>query len=149
MTASARRTETVHITADNRDKGRTYIITEMDAFEGEDLGVKILLALTGAGVKIPDTATGIAGLAAVGIAAMAKLPYSTVKPILNDMLSHVVYQHAPKHPPMPLDNTNVSETSTLLEIRKAFVHLHLGFLMAGDTLTTAPAPSAPQPASPA
>lgn len=144
-----RRTEVVHITADNRDKGRTYIITEMDAFEGEDLGVKILLALTACGVEIPDTSTGMAGLAAVGIAAMAKLPYSTVKPILDDMLTHVVYQHAPKHPPMKLDNVNVSETSTLLEIRKAFIRLHLGFLKAGDTPTTAPAPSAPPPVSPA
>lgn len=146
---TVRRTEVVHITAENRDKGHTYIITEMDAFEGEDLGVKILLALSNAGVDIPDTSAGMAGLAAVGIAAMAKLPYAVVKPILNDMLTHVVYQHAPKHPPMPLSNANVFETSTLLEIRKAFIKLHLGFSLAGDTPTTAPAPSAPQPASPA
>lgn len=144
-----RRTEIVHITADNRDKGRTYIITEMDAFEGEDLGVKILLALANAGVDVGDTSRGLAGLAAVGIAAMAKLPYVVVKPILNDMLKYVVYQHAPKHPTMPIGTDNVWETSTLIEIRKGFIKLHLGFLKAGDTQTTAPSSNVPQPTSPA
>lgn len=131
-----RRTDLVTITAEGRDKGRTYLITEMSAFQAEDLAVRVLLALANAGVDVPEATTGMAGLAAAGVDALKKLPYATAKPILDEIRGFMQYQHKVGQPPMPLDETNVWEVATLFELRKRFLMLHLGFLKAGDTPIT-------------
>lgn len=128
-----RRTDIVTITDTNRDQGRTYIVTEMDAFQAEDLAMRVLLALAGAGIDVPDAATGMAGLAVAGMAAIQKLPYAQAKEIMNEIRPFMQYQHKPNHPPMPLTADNVEEVSTLIQLRKSFVLLHLGFLKAGNT----------------
>lgn len=128
-----RRTDIVTITDTNRDQGRTYIVTEMDAFQAEDLAMRVLLALAGAGIKVPDAATGMAGLAVAGMDAIQKLPYAQAKEIMNEIRPFMQYQHKPNHPPMPLTADNVEEVSTLIQLRKSFVLLHLGFLKAGNT----------------
>lgn len=131
-----RRTDLVTITEDNRDKGRTYIITEMSAFQAEDLAVRVLLALANAGVDVPEATTGMAGLAVAGMDALKKLPYSTAKPILDEIRGFMQYQHKPGQPPMPLSEDNLEEVTTLFNLRKAFLALHLGFLKAGSTPIT-------------
>lgn len=120
----------------NRDQGRTYIITEMSAFQAEDLAVRVLLALANAGVDVPEAATGMAGLAAAGMDALKKLPYETAKPIMDEIRGFMQYQHKPNQPPMPLSEDNLEEVTTLFRLRKAFLQLHLGFLKAGITPTT-------------
>ena len=131
-----RRTDLVTITAEGRDKGRTYLITEMSAFQAEDLAVRVLLALANAGVDTPDAGSGMAGLAVSGMEALKKLPYATAKPIMDEIRGFMQYQHKPGQAPMPLDDTNVEEVTTLFELRKRFLFLHLGFLKAGDTPIT-------------
>lgn len=120
----------------NRDQGRTYIITEMSAFQAEDLAVRVLLALANAGIDVPDSKTGMAGLAAAGMDALKKLPYATAKPILDEIRGFMMYQHKPGQAPMALSEDNLEEVTTLIALRKAFLVLHLGFLKAGNTLIT-------------
>ena len=48
----ARKTATIVIDADNRDKGQTYIVTEMNAVDGAKLSFQLFQLLASAGVDI-------------------------------------------------------------------------------------------------
>ena len=131
----ARKTATVVITAEGRDKGKTFLLTEMPAAQAEAWAIRALLALTNAGAEVPDSETGMAGLATAGLMALGKLPYEAVKPLLDEMFLCVQYQHKPGHPPQPADE-NIEEVATRLQLRKEIFALHTGFSKAGGTPTT-------------
>lgn len=118
----------------NRDVGKTFVITEMDAFKAEWWAIKLTLALGKAGMELPEHIQGMAAVAAAGLGALMKIDPADAKPLLDEMLTCAVYQHAPNHPPMALEG-NVEEPSTLLTLRKEIFKLHTGFLTAGGTPT--------------
>lgn len=131
----ALRTAVVTIDGDpkkNRDAGKTFLLTEMDAFKAEWWAIKLTLALGRAGMDLPENIQGMAAIAAAGLGALMKIDPADAKPLLDEMLTCAVYQHAPKHPPLPLEG-NVEEPSTLLTLRKEIFKLHTGFLVAGNT----------------
>src|SRR5882672_7259877 len=89
--------------AGERDNGKTFKLTEMDAYSGQDWALRALLALASSGVLLPDGAlqTGWAGLAGFGIAALFQAPHAALRPLLDEMLAQAAYVHDPKHPPQP------------------------------------------------
>lgn len=121
--------------AKNRDVGKTFLITEMDAFKAEWWAIKLTLALGKAGMELPEEVQGMAAIAAAGLGALMKIDPADAKPLLDEMLECAVYQHKPNHPPLPLIGV-VEEPSTLLTLRKEIFKLHTGFLAAGSTPTT-------------
>jgi hypothetical protein len=130
----ARRTEHLTITAEGRDKGKVFILTEMPADQAERWAIRALLALTKSGVELPDDAltAGMAGLAAVGVRALAGLNYDDAGPLLDEMLTCAKLEHSPGQPPLPLTVggvCQVEEVSTFWKIRMALLTLHTGFSM--------------------
>jgi hypothetical protein len=126
----ARRTDTVTIDTPGRDLGKVFVITEMAAEQAESWAIKALLALTNAGATVPDSATGMAGLASAGLQALGKLPYESVKPLLDEMFTCVKYQHKPGHPLQDIESgpaSQIEEVATRLELRKRIFKLHTGF----------------------
>lgn len=119
----------------NRDSGKAFLITEMDAFRAEWWAIKLILALGKAGMELPDHIQGMAAIAVVGLGALMKIDPADAKPLLDEMLTCAQYQHKKGHPPMPLEGV-VEEASTLLTLRKEIFKLHTGFLAAGATPTT-------------
>lgn len=119
----------------NRDVGKAFIITEMDAFRAEWWAIKLTLALGKAGMELPEHIQGMAAIAAAGLGALMKIDPSDAKPLLDEMLTCAQYQHAKGHPPMALEGI-VEEASTLLTLRKEIFKLHTGFLGAGAIPTT-------------
>lgn len=143
----SRRTETLTLPGvrseapGERDNGKTFILTEMDAYAAQDWALRALLALAASGVTLPDgaLATGMAGLAGFGVTALLQAPYGALKPLLDEMLRQAVYQHDPKHPGQPIKpgpNCVVEEIKTFLTLQIALVKLHTGFSPAASSPTT-------------
>lgn len=130
-----RRTTTVTITAEGRDKGAQFLVTEMDADRAESWAMRALLALTNAGADLPFDlgevkAASMAKLAAAGIEALTKLQFDTVKPLLDEMMSCVQFIPSSGPPAQPLlkgPACQIQEVSTRLQLRLEVLKLHVDF----------------------
>ena len=118
-----------------RDNGKTFVLTEMDAYTGQDWALRALLALAASGVNLPDGAMtgGMAGLAAYGLTALLQAPYAALKPLLDEMLAQAKYEHKAGQPLQtitPGPNCCVEEIKTFLTLQTALFRLHTGFSLA-------------------
>jgi len=115
-----------------RDNGKTFVITEMDAYAGQDWALRALLAMAGSGIPMPEGAlsSGWEGLAPYGFAALLQAPYGALKPLLDDLLAQAKYEHKPGQPLQeikPGPNCCVEEIATFLTLYKTVFGLHAGF----------------------
>jgi hypothetical protein len=126
-----------------RDNGKTFVLTEMDAYRGQDWALRLLLAMAASGVQLPEGAltTGWQGLAAFGFRALLQAPYGALKPLLEEMLEQARYEHAPGQPLQSVKadaagNCSVEEIKTYWILHSALFKLHTGFSQAADTPTS-------------
>lgn len=136
-----RKTKVVTITAKGRDESKQFFLTEMSAEDGEAWGMRALLALARSGVELPDDflSMGLAGMAIVGVQALAGLQWAEAKPLLKEMMDCVQIIPDPRHPEVkrPRVEDDIEEIATLLVLRKEMIGLHLDFFMDGDLWTQA------------
>lgn len=132
----SRKIERLTITAEGRDKGKTFILTEMPSDQGTRLANRIAFALFNTGAAIPEEALGAgwAALAAVGIQAVGLLRYDTVQPILDEAFSACVRIVPPNEKLMPQEilpgiNSQIEEVGTRYTLYLAIWKLHTGFSM--------------------
>ncbi len=137
----ARHTTLYHVTDEGRDKGKKFLITEMDADKAEAWATRILFALMKANVELPENFSGMgaAGLAELGLKAVGSLTWESAKPLLDEMMEGIEIHPDPKHPQvkraiMPED---MEEITTRLKIRVEVWKLNLGFLQAAVPLFSA------------
>lgn len=139
----ARRTLTVTIDTEGRDKGKVFKLTEMAADQAERWATRALLALTNAGALLPVATAedmNMALFAAAGIQALGQLKFETAKPLLDEMMTCVQYQ--PPRPDLPLqqlfagDMCQVEEVKTFFRLRMEVLTLHTGFSMPGKLPTS-------------
>lgn len=131
----ARRTKSITIEggADNRDAGKTFVLTEMPADQAERWATRALLQLAAAGVEMPDGAVGagLAGFAEMSVQALDKIDYDKVEPLLDEMMGCVKYQPlAAGVPPQALlhgEASQIEEVSTRFTLRMEILKLHTGF----------------------
>jgi hypothetical protein len=121
-----------------RDNGKTFVLTEMDAYAGQDWALRALLALAASGATLPSgaLASGWAGLAGFGVTALLQAPYGALKPLLDEMLAQAKYEHKPGQPLQlitPGQNCPVEEIKTFLTLQMALLKLHTGFSPADVT----------------
>jgi hypothetical protein len=121
-------------TVGDRDNGKTFVIKEMTAYAGQDWALRVLLALAASGVQLPDGAltTGMAGLAQFGLTALLQAPYAAIKPLLDELLDYVGYEHKEGQPlqrvkPDGAGNCPVREIKTYLTLYKAAFMHQMGF----------------------
>ncbi|WP_447921063.1 hypothetical protein [Achromobacter aegrifaciens] len=133
----ARKQMAVIIGAEGRDQGKVFILTELSAYDAEDWAGRALFALMNAGVEIPDNIAeaGLAGVAAMGIKAIAKLPFDSAKPLLDKMMDCVRIQPSPAVTRELISN-DIEEVATLLTLRKKVLGLHLDFFTAASPSTS-------------
>lgn len=133
----ARKQMAVIIGAEGRDQGKVFILTELSAYDAEDWAGRALFALMNAGVEIPDNIAeaGLAGVAAMGIKAIAKLPFDSAKPLLDKMMDCVRVQPSPEVTRELISN-DIEEVATLLTLRKKVLGLHLDFFTAASPSTS-------------
>lgn len=127
----ARKQITLTIGAEGRDKGKVFILTELSAYEAEEWAGRALFSLMNAGVEIPDNIAeaGLAGVAAMGMKAIAKLAFESAKPLLDKMMDCVQIQPSP-NVTRELMSGDVEEVATLFTLRKKVLGLHLDFFTA-------------------
>ena len=131
----ARRTQTVTVSAEGRDHGKSFVLTEMSAADAEEWGMRIFLALTRSGIDIPgDVVSG--GMAAVagvlpGIMAnlllngVGSLHYDEIRPLLAQMMDCVEAKE--EKAVRALTPDDIEEVGTRLFLRGEVFKLHTGF----------------------
>ena len=144
----ARKSVTITIEKEGRDKGKIFVITEMSAFATEEWASRVFFALMNAGAEIPDNiiSSGLAGIAyQTGadffkfiFSTLAKVPHYTAKPILDDLMACVRYQPGISGTTVELGQLqdDIEEMSTLLTLKKAAFQLHFDFFGGGDQSIT-------------
>ncbi|WP_313622835.1 hypothetical protein [Achromobacter sp.] len=125
------------IAAEGRDKGKVFVLTELSAYDAEDWAGRALFALMNAGVEIPANIAeaGLAGVAAMGIKAIAKLPFDSAKPLLDKMMDCVQIQPSPEVT-RDLIAGDIEEVATLLTLRQKVLGLHMDFFTAATPSTS-------------
>lgn len=130
----ARKTATYVVADEGRDKGKTFLLTEMSAAKAEDWALRALLALSAANTQAPDDAPtlGMAGLAEIGVKKLLALPFSVLKPLLEELMGCVEIvpdTHRPQVHRALIDG-DVEEVVTRMKLKWEVLQLHLDFLPA-------------------
>ena len=136
-----RKSLSITIDDEGRDRGKTYLITEMAAMQTEKWAARALLALSKSGIDIPDDIgqAGIAGIAAYGLRALVGLRFEDAEPLLDQMMSCIQIKPDPKNPNIvrPLIDDDIEELATRLHLRAEVLKLHTNFSMPGSpTIST-------------
>lgn len=137
----ARKVEQFKITKPGRDLGKTFVLKEMPATQGEKWAIRLFLAMSRNGIKIPAevASAGLAGVAFLGIEALAGMRYEEIQPLLDEMMDCVTLAFDPAHPEATrgLVGDDIEEIPTIFELRKELLRLHSGFSSLADALTSA------------
>lgn len=119
----------VDIHSEGRDKGKCFLITEMPAMQAERWAIRLLLALTRAGVEVPE-GEGMAAVAQLKFtpAIFGRLPFDEATVLLDEMMSCVKIVREPsKAISYDLMEDDVEEIATIFKLRMEVVALHTGF----------------------
>lgn len=126
-----RKEKTVTIAAEGRDKGKVFHLTELPTWQGEAWGTRALMALGAKGIELPDNwaTMGLAGIAVVGVKALAGLDYEVARPLLVEMLECVQAVPDPNKPHVrrKLIEDDTEEIATMFLLRKEILTLHIDF----------------------
>jgi hypothetical protein len=134
----ARKTKTIVIES-GRDAGKMFHITELPASQAEAWATRALFVMMNCGVEVPDDllSAGLAGIAAIGIKSLARVPYELAKPLFDEMMECIAIVPDPKQPAVkrgyggvgPMIEDDIEDVSTRLRLRKEVLTLHLDFFM--------------------
>lgn len=131
----ARKTKVVVIEAEGRDQGKHYLLTELPASQAERWATRALMAMAKSGVEIPDglERAGVAGIAVVGLRAVAGMPFEEAQPLLDEMMACVEFIPDPARPQVHryLIEDDIEEVATRIMLRQEVIELHTGFSLAG------------------
>jgi hypothetical protein len=121
----------------SRDNGKMYLLKEMPASRVEKWAFRALAAISKAGIFIPAEArdAGVAGIATMGFAKLAEIPWEDLEPLLDEMMTCVSYVPNPEQKQIvryPAGDDAMEEVSTRLIIRKEIFEMHTNFSMAGN-----------------
>lgn len=134
-----RKTKTVNITdgtppadpenpqnGENRDHGKRFLITEMSAAAAEKWAMRLTLAMTKAGLDVPEGATNWGAILAYGIMkGIGSLSWGDAQPLLDEMFACVqIVEDKITRPPTEDD---IEEVETRLRLRSEVFELHSGF----------------------
>lgn len=141
-----RKSKTVVVQDEGRDKGKIFIIREAPAARAERWATRALLALARSGVDLPEGAasSGWAGMAYVGFQALSKLSFDEVQPLLDEMWECVTIQPDARNTiTRPLfwgnpdgDGADIDEITTMLMLRAEVFSLHANFSIPGVNSTS-------------
>jgi hypothetical protein len=130
----ARKIANYTVTDEGRDKGKLFLITEMSAARAESWAMRVLLALIGGNVELPDgfEELGMSGLAEVGMRALSGLKWDVAEPLLAEMMDCLQVIPDPKktHVVRGLIEDDIEEVATRLKLRMEVFKLHTDFLEA-------------------
>lgn len=121
----ARKTLNYTVTDEGRDKGKTFLITEMSASQAERWAMRAFLAMAQGGVEVPEemVKAGFAGLAKYGLTMISKLPFDTADALMREMFECVTLKTDSGFN-RDLVEDDIEEIGTRLKLRLAVLELH-------------------------
>jgi hypothetical protein len=126
-----RKVSCVAIDAEGRDKGRTFLLTEMPATQAEAWAIRAFMAIAKGGAEIPDQIPqSIAGIAILGFKTLlGSMNYADAKPLLDEMMGCVQFIPDPGQPKVirNLVESDIEEVATRFYLRKQVFELHTDF----------------------
>lgn len=128
-----RKTARITISAEGRDRGKTFVLTEMPAAQAEKWAFRALLLAAQSGAEVGNALSGMAGIAVVGIEAiMGGVRFADLEPLLDEMFSCVQAAPDPNHPEVvrKLVEDDTEEITTRAQLRAEVFALHTGFSFA-------------------
>jgi len=123
----ARRTIEITIDAPNRDHGKKFLITELNAQPAEDWAQRcwnVLMKAQG-GIDSDMLNQGMQGLTVAALSAFSKSNYAEMKPLLDEMFQCI--QIVEKMATRSLTPDDIEEVTTILKLRMEVLQLHMGF----------------------
>ncbi|WP_027815225.1 hypothetical protein [Paraburkholderia bannensis] len=136
-----RKTISYLVTDEGRDKGKRFLITEMSAARAEEWAARALFSVMSCGINVPDNIlkAGFAGIAAIGIKSMTKVPFELAKPLFDEMMTCVQYEFEAGRDggARALMDDDIEEVATRLKLRKAVLQLHLDAFLGAAPSTQA------------
>lgn len=125
-----RQTKEVTITAEGRDHGRKYLITEMTASQAERWAFRALSAMASAGYDLPPdfAAGGMAVISLIGLKSILSADFDKIEPLLGEMMDCV--QSVQAAATRPLVEDDIEEVATRVRLRDEVFELHVGFSIA-------------------
>lgn len=133
----------ITIEDEGRDKGKTFLLTEMSAVNAEKWAIKAMLAIGRAGIDIPADVMdqGMAGLVATGISHVMRVPYDLAEPLLDEMFTCVKLVTS-AGVVRNLMEQDIEEVRTRIKLRKEVWNLHTDFFTVGAPSISESAPAA-------
>ncbi len=118
----------------NRDFGKKFLLTEMDAGRSERWAMRALKSLLRANPSLPDEIAngGMAGIAVAGFQALAGMEDDVVDFLMDELMSCV--QRIEPALTRKLLEEDIEEVGTRLHLKMEVFSLHVGFSLA-DTLS--------------
>lgn len=130
----ARKTKTIHIDT-GRDKGKTFLITEMPIMQADKWAQRALFALAGSGIDTAgiNPSGGMLEMAKLAIGVISKIDPQIGGELLDELLTCV--QIVPSGGlARSLDiESDIEDLKTLFELRKAALLVHIDFLTDGNS----------------
>lgn len=123
-----------------RDNGKTFVLTEMDAYSGQRWATRALQALGSGGIHIDADSLkgGFAALAGIAFVGLLRANTDVIQGLLDEMLTCAKYEHMPNQPLtaiLPGPKCCVEEIKTFYTLQRALFTLHTGFSLPAATLT--------------
>ena len=132
------KTKTITIET-GRDKGKSFVITEMPAAQADNWAMRALIALANGGVDLGGLSPqqGMMGMAGVALDALGRLKADDAIPLLNELLDCVqIIPEGGRPRPLNMDFNDVEDFTTLWRLRKEVFALHTDFLQHAFGKTT-------------
>lgn len=134
-----RKNKTVTITAEGRDNGKTFLLTEMSAAQAERWADRAFLCLAHSSVDLPAGVerAGMAGI--VGIARLlGHIKFPELAPLMDELLTCAQFVPNPREPSYVRaidDNADdIAEVATRQQLRAEIMALHTNFSLAAVIL---------------
>lgn len=139
----ARKTLVYTITANNRDKGKKFLITEMSPRVGHAWATRVLFGIMNSGVDMPAEwlNNGMAGVAQAGFRAIGSIRPEMGEPLMLDLLTCVQAMPNPEDPNVLRSDwdADVEEATTIFQLQYKAFELCTGFSIPAAMLTSASA----------
>lgn len=120
-----------------RDAGAKFLITEMPIAKADKWAMKILLALAGSGIEVPNPQAGMLAIANIAMSAFKNISDEKLIPLADELLDCVqVVPQGGSPRALNLDFGDVQDLTTLFKLRKEVLALHFDFLQAALTQTS-------------
>lgn len=129
----------------NRDKGKTFVITEMDSFSAYDWATRALFGMLNSGMPISKELldAGMVGIAQMGLEGVRGLPASIALPLMEELQACVRIKEP--NGSRAVMKSDVEEFSTWFQMQKEAFTLHIEpFISGGGQNSQSPQPEAAQ-----